>query len=235
MDPLTRQLARNLERVRAGIAEAARDAGREADSVCLVAITKYSSIPAARALVELGCQDLGESRPQELWRKAEALRDLPVRWHLIGHLQRNKAARTLPLLTRIHSIDGPRLLSALEQQAATAGIELRGMLEVNISGEAEKHGWEPAEIDAALEQAAACRHVAIDGLMGMSHRPTEGSNDAAVAAADFLELRRLRDRLAERHPLPELSMGMSDDFAQAIRAGATFVRVGSALFEGVEG
>ncbi len=106
-----------MARVRGRIAAAAARSGRAAGDVTLVAVTKYMSADVVRLLVEAGCRDLGESRPQELWEKAAALADLPIRWHLIGHLQRNKVGRTLPLVAMIHSIDSPRLLAAVEEES----------------------------------------------------------------------------------------------------------------------
>ena len=112
------RIAENVARVRGRIADAAVRSGRPASQITLVAVTKYVSAEMVRSLVAAGCVDLGESRPQQLWEKATALSDLPVRWHLIGHLQRNKVRRTLPLVTMVHSVDSSRLLAAVEEESS---------------------------------------------------------------------------------------------------------------------
>jgi pyridoxal phosphate enzyme (YggS family) len=230
------RIAENVARIRERIAAAAVRSGRTAGDVTLVAVTKYVSIDAMCPLVEAGCVDLGESRPQQLWEKAAALADLPIRWHLIGHLQRNKVHRTLPLISLLHSLDNPRLAAILdaEQKADDASLRpLPVLLEVNISGETSKGGFEPEAIEPFLIEAAGYQNLAVRGLMGMAG--LEGGPD--VARCEFAALRALRDRLQPNCPpgvsLRELSMGMSGDFEAAIEEGATLVRVGSALFEGV--
>lgn len=235
------RLGQNLANVRERIASAAARSGRPPEAIRLVGVTKYASIEVTRALVEAGLADLGESRPQSLWDKAAALADLPVRWHFVGHLQRNKVRRTLPLVSLMHSIDSRRLLAAVEQELALAaeaggppsGKPLPALLEVNISGDAAKHGFRPAEIEPLLVELPKLEHVRICGLMAMA--ALEGGTDRA--RRDFAALRELRDRLQPLAPagvsLDELSMGMSDDYKVAIEEGATIVRVGSALFDGV--
>jgi len=229
---LIARIAQNLAAVRQRIAEAAGRCGRTAADITLVAVTKYVGLDEARALVEAGCRDLGESRPQQLWEKAVALGDSP-RWHLIGHLQRNKVRRTLPLVSMIHSADSPRLIAAIDEAAAELGRRVPILLEVNTSGEPAKGGFEPAAIEPFLPELAGFRYVAVRGLMCMAS--LEGGLDAAHR--DFAALRTLRDRLRANCPpeiaLDELSMGMSGDYEAAIEEGATIVRIGSALFEGV--
>lgn len=227
-------IRRNLTAIRQRIADAAAASGRTADSVTLVAVTKYVDAETARRLSVAGCGELGESRPQELWRKAAALADSPVRWHLIGHLQTNKLRRTLPLVGLMHSIDSLRLLDEIERVAAELDLCVPALIEVNISGESAKHGFAPDEVGAALRQAATLEHVQIRGLMGMSGR----EHDLDEARRAFARLRHLRDQLRgdlpERVSLDELSMGMSDDFEAAIAEGATLVRIGTLLYEGLE-
>lgn len=242
--PQYMSIAENLERVRERIARAAESSGRSASEITLVGVTKYVGPREATALVEAGCQDLGESRPQELWSKADKLgvlaaEGLPIHWHLIGHLQRNKIRRTLPLVSLIHSIDSERLLDALNREisqypeAAQLGSRapLRVLLEVNTSGEAAKHGLEPEEVEPVLGTATRFPHVRICGLMTMAAH--EGG--AVVAARNFASLRELRNRLQPNAPdcvsLDALSMGMSGDFEIAICEGATIVRIGSLLWE----
>ena len=228
------QLRENLARVREQIAAAAARSGRSPAAITLIGVTKYVSVETARYLVEAGLVDLGESRPQELWSKAESLADLPVRWHLIGHLQRNKIRRTLPLVNLFHSVDSTRLLQALSSEAGLLNQAVRVLLEVNVSGDAAKHGFRPDELEPLLPQIAALPNVAVHGLMTMA--ALEGGPDRA--RRDFAALRELRQRLDSCCPpgvtLRELSMGMSGDFEVAIEEGATMVRVGSALFEGIE-
>ncbi len=250
MDDVARRIAENLAAVRGRIADATRRSGRAADAVTLVAVTKYVDVATAAALVDAGCHDLGESRPQELWSKAAALGGtciLPVhpsqdttdhatpaiRWHLIGHLQRNKIRRTLPLVHLIQSVDSRRLLAMINDEAALLGRPIDVLLEANISDDANKTGLPPDAIEPLLADASKWPHVRVRGLMGMAS--LEGGDEAAKR--DFDRLRLLRDRLAQNIPaqvsLAELSMGMSGDYEIAIAHGATIVRVGSALFEGV--
>jgi pyridoxal phosphate enzyme (YggS family) len=230
---LVARLAENLADVRRRIAAAAAASGRQPGDVRLIAVTKYVGADVIRALIAAGCRELGESRPQDLWSKAAALADSPVQWHLIGHLQRNKLRRTLPLVSLFHCVDSLRLLAALEAEAGSMGRPARVLLEVNVSGEAAKHGFAADELPAALAAAGNLKYVKVLGLMGMAG--LEGG--LAAAERDFARLRELRDRFAADCPegisLGELSMGMSGDFEIAIRHGATLVRVGSALFEGL--
>lgn len=225
------RIAENVARVRASIAAAALRSGRQPDDVTLVAVTKYVSAEETAAVVAAGCLDLGEARPQQLWSKNAELAHLPIRWHLVGHLQRNKIRRTLPLLSLLQSVDSRRLLDALAEEAAIAQRRLPILLEVNISGDATKTGLPPAELEPLLAHALTLPQIEVRGLMGMAS--LEG--DDAAARQDFRNLRLLRDQLAATFTgqctLLELSMGMSGDFEIAIEEGATMVRVGSLLFE----
>jgi pyridoxal phosphate enzyme (YggS family) len=224
-------LAANLETVRQRIADAAKRSSRAAEEVTLVGVTKRNPPELARALIELGVSDLGENYPQELWSKVDALNDCRPRWHLIGHLQGNKARRTLPLVTMIHAVDSLKLLRTLNALADDMHDPPRVCLQVNCSGEPAKHGWAPSAILNDSEAIAACRSIPIVGLMTMA------AYDIApdVARPAFVRLRETRDALQARTglALPELSMGMSNDFEVAVEEGATLVRVGSALFAGV--
>lgn len=224
------QLAANLEAVRQRIADAARRSGRSGDGVKLVAVTKYVPVDVIQSLVELGCRDLGESRPQALWEKAEVFSGQPTEWHMIGHLQRNKVERTVPLVSLVHSGDSLRLLQAIDATAATIGRRVPVLLEINVSGDATKHGFAPPDVESQLPAIAKLAQLEVRGLMGMASR--EGDLDQA--RREFARLRELRDRLQVVAPpeikLAELSMGMSGDFEVAIEEGATIVRVGSALF-----
>lgn len=228
------RIAQNLLAVRERIAAAATRSGRSPGAVRLVAVTKYAGSDVAAALVDAGCHDLGESRPQELWQKAADLAGQPVRWHLIGHLQRNKLKRTLPLVWLVHSCDSLRLLSALDDEARALRIRPHMLLEINISGQQAKHGFSPDELLQNWDNVLGYEHVELCGLMGMAG--VEG--DLESAQREFASLRSLRDKLqaaaGQRARLDELSMGMSGDFEAAIEEGSTIVRVGSALVEGIE-
>jgi hypothetical protein len=212
-------LAANLQRVEARLAAACARAGRPRAAVTLVAVTKTVPVEVAAELAALGVRDLGENRPQELWRKAEALKD--VRWHLIGHLQRNKVERTLPLVHRIHSVDSLRLLEAID---AAGPAEV--LLEFNCSGEASKGGFAPSEAPVLRDALPRLKQARVVGLMTMAAL----EDDPERCRPTFQALRRLRDELG---PLPELSMGMSNDFEVAVEEGATLIRIGTALFEGL--
>jgi pyridoxal phosphate enzyme (YggS family) len=230
-DPRT-LLIQRLREVQRRITEACRRTGRSPEEVTLVAITKTVNVEVASLLPELGISHLGESRPQELWKKAATLPN-SVRWHLVGHLQRNKIEPTLPLVKLIHSVDSVRLLEGLEQECAKHQLHVRVLLEVNASREEAKHGFKPEEAPALAHSFSDYQHLEIAGLMTMAAM----SDNAEDARPTFAELRRLRDQLrqvlGQPDALPELSMGMTNDFEVAIEEGATLVRIGSALFEGL--
>jgi pyridoxal phosphate enzyme (YggS family) len=223
-------LAANLARVEQRLAAACARAGRKREEVTLVAVTKSVSAEIAALLPELGVHDLGESRPQELWRKAGLLPQ-SVRWHLIGHLQRNKIERTLPLVHRIHSVDSERLLAALD--AMDTGRAVGVLLEFNCGGEASKLGFAPEQAGALAVVVRSLKRVRVVGLMTMA--PFE--DDPERCRPVFARLRQLRDQLqqevGDRHSLNQLSMGMSNDFEVAVEEGATAVRLGTILFEGL--
>jgi pyridoxal phosphate enzyme (YggS family) len=226
-------LKQRLDAVEERIQAACARAGRARDEVRLVAVTKTVAPEVAALLPEMGVLDLGESRPQELWHKAAL--SAPVRWHLVGHLQRNKVERTLPLVHLIHSADSARLLAALDQEASNRARPVDVLLEVNASGEASKHGLAPEEVPALVPQIAGLRQVRVLGLMTLA----AFEEDPERCRPTFAQLRDLRDRLRDElgppHRLEHLSMGMSNDFEVAIAEGATLVRIGTALFEGLPG
>ncbi|MFI4874782.1 MAG: YggS family pyridoxal phosphate-dependent enzyme [Blastopirellula sp. JB062] len=230
--PRRDRLAENLARVRRHMSDAAARSGRSVEDVRLIAVTKYVDAETAALLVDLGCRDLGESRPQQLWDRAQQFAAAPVAWHMIGHLQRNKAKRTVASLDWLHAGDSLRLLKAVDA-AVAADMRLPVLLEINISGDAAKHGIAPAEAAEVLDEAAQLPNIEIRGLMGMASL----SGGVDTARKNFSALRELRDRLAANAPdhvqLTELSMGMSGDYEAAIEEGATMVRVGSTLLEGI--
>jgi PLP dependent protein len=225
-------LRERLAEVERRLEAACQRAGRARADVTLVAVTKAVSIDLAALLPELGVFDLGESRPQELWRKAAAL-SKSVRWHLIGHLQRNKVEATVPVVKMIQSVDSLRLLSEIDRRACQLGDRAEVLLELNVSGETSKHGFAPEDLRQSLESLHALSKTHIRGLMTMA--PLQASE---LCRPLFGRLRQLREewrpRLAPEHDLHHLSMGMSNDFEVAVEEGATLVRLGSILFEGFE-
>ncbi len=231
MSDLATQIAENVAAVRSRIAEAAARSGRTADDITLVAVTKYVGVEEIRALVRAGCTTLGESRPQQLSDKAPDLADLPIRWHMIGHLQRNKVRRTLPLVAMIESADSLKLIEAIDRIAGEISLRVPVLLEVNVSGEEAKHGFAPDAIEPSLAELAGFTNIEVRGLMCMAGF----ASGLDGARAEFAALRELRDRLHAICPegitMNELSMGMSADYEVAIEEGATIVRVGSALYE----
>ncbi|SIN97073.1 hypothetical protein SAMN05444166_1842 [Singulisphaera sp. GP187] len=227
----TAVLRHNLDTVRQRIAEAAQRSGRSPDEVRLVVVTKRHPVEVIPPLVALGALDLGENYPQELWEKVNSLGDSPVRWHLIGHLQSNKAKKTVPMVEMIHAVDSLRLLQTLDTLVADPETGPSVCLQVNTSNEPAKHGWSVDQILADAEAIAACRKLRVAGLMTMAALDTT----SATARPSFIMLREVRERLKQRTGLrlEQLSMGMSNDFETAIEEGATIVRVGSAILEGV--
>jgi pyridoxal phosphate enzyme (YggS family) len=214
-------IAANLERVRERIARAAARAGRRVDDVLLVAVSKTVEVERIRAAVRAGVKALGENRVQEAKAKIAEL-GRPVAWHLIGHLQTNKVKDALELFDLIHSLDRLELARELERRAAARGKVVDALLEVNVAAEANKGGVGVDAVGETLDVIGKLAHVRVRGLMAIPpevERPEE-------ARPWF---RRLRE-LAERHGLPELSMGMSGDFEVAVEEGATMVRVGTAIF-----
>jgi PLP dependent protein len=227
-------LADRLANVRGRIAAACARVGRDPAAVTLVAVTKTVSPRVAGLLPDLGVLNLGENRPQELWRKAAELNHLPIRWHLIGHLQRNKVERTLPLVHLIHSVDSVRLFQAIAAEGQKRDLNPGLLLEINASREEQKHGFSFEEARAA-EREFENRPGLVCGLMCMAAY----SDDPEHARPAFRELRRFRDRLwldwlLIGPQLGHLSMGMSGDFEVAIEEGATLVRIGTTIFEGLE-
>ena len=223
-------LTERLAGVRARIAAAARSAGRDPASVRLIAVSKTFPIDAIREAYAAGQRDFGENRVQEALQKIEASADLEIRWHLLGHLQTNKARKAGPAFAMVQSVDSVELLEKLDQAAADAGANPELLIQVDLAGEATKFGTRPGEVPRLFEAAARCRAARVVGLMTLP--------PAADAPEDarpwFARLRGLRDEwLASGVPasmLHELSMGMSGDFDVAVQEGATIVRVGTAIF-----
>jgi len=220
-------IADNLERVREQIAQAAAKARRAVDEIELVAISKTHEAAKVREAIEAGQTLFGESRVQEARVK---IPELPsnLRWHFVGHLQKNKIRHALPLFELIHSIDSLALAQDVNRIADEDGLHPRILLEVNVAGEGSKFGFTPEKLREDLENLLALPRLSILGLMTIPPIAEE-----AEASRKFLvQLRELRDRLqTEFHvDLAQLSMGMTQDFAVAVEEGATLVRVGTAIF-----
>ncbi len=248
MDSLRETLSQNVEAVRQRVAAACLVAGRSVDCVQLIAVTKYAQPEWIEGLISLGLTEFGENRPQQL---AERQARWPqVQWHLIGHLQRNKVKSVLGSAALIHSVDSLRLAERLSEESVswdrlsachppdqTTGwkpIPRPILCEVNVSGEASKDGFSVADLHTAWGQLVQLPGIEVRGLMTMA----PFADDPELARPVFANLRQLRVELRASSPasrlLPDLSMGMSGDFEVAIQEGATLIRVGSRLFEGLE-
>ena len=217
-------VAAGVARVRARIAAAAERAGRRPEEITVVAVTKGVELARVRDVVAAGVTDVGESRVQEAAAKIPALR-AAARWHLVGHLQRNKAGLAAGLFSVIHSLDSVRLAEDLSRHAPQV---LDVLLQVNVAREAQKFGVPPEGLSALLRSVAVLPNLRVIGLMTIPplHR------DPEQARPVFRRLRTLRDEVAKvlGTALPHLSMGMSDDVDVAVEEGATLVRVGRAIF-----
>jgi hypothetical protein len=208
------------------MAAAALRSGRPADAVRLVAVSKTMPPEAVREAVAAGVRMLGENRVQEAREKIAACPGLAA-WHLIGHLQSNKAKLAVGLFDLIQSLDSLHLAEELDRQGRALGKRVRCLVQVNVGEEAQKSGADEAEVRPLLTRAASLPHLAVEGLMAI---PPFLPDPEAVRPF-FRRLRLLRDRLTtEGFPLAELSMGMTHDFEVAIEEGATMVRVGTAIF-----
>jgi len=220
-------VASRYEAVRRAVADAADCAGRSADEVTIVAVTKTVGIEDIRHAIAAGARDFGENRVQEFLGKYGLFTG--VNWHFIGTLQTNKVKDIVGRTCLIHSVDSVKLLDTIDRKSAEIGVVQPVLLEVNIAGEASKHGFVPADLPDALLEASRSENVLVRGLMTMAPfaRPEE-------VRWVFRELRELRDSLRESAldgvELDELSMGMTNDFRVAVEEGATIVRVGRAIF-----
>lgn len=224
------RLEQNLAAVVDRIDRAADRVGRDPKGVTLVAVTKYVGSEVVRKLYDLGLRDFGESRPQVIWEKRPML-PLDVRWHLIGHLQTNKIRRTLPMVELIHSVDRLPLAEELSQEGIRIGRRAAVLVEAKLVADELKHGFDPETMSESLKAISLLPGIELKGLMTMASL----SDHPEEARPVFRQLRELRDQVAEATSLPlsDLSMGMSQDFEVAIEEGATHVRVGSTLFDGL--
>jgi hypothetical protein len=224
------EIPARLARVRERIADAAGRVGRSPDEVRLIAVSKTHPIDAIRAAAAAGQQDFGENKVQEALQKIAQSADTPLRWHLVGHLQSNKARKAAAAVDYIHAIDSADLLRRVDQAASAAGRRLEALVQVDLALEETKFGAPEEALPGIFEAAAGCTAARVAGLMLL---PPQAENPED-ARPWFARLRGLRDRLRDSGVpaarLRELSMGMSHDFEVAIEEGATMVRVGTAIF-----
>jgi PLP dependent protein len=220
-------IAENLERVREQIASAAAKSGRSADEVDLVAITKTHPAERVRQAVEAGQILFGESRVQEARAKIPELSS-SIRWHFVGHLQKNKVRQALPLFEMIQSVDSLALAQDINRTAEEEGLYPRVLLEVNVAGEGSKFGFAPDHLREQMEALLALPRLSIEGLMCIPPLAVESEDSRKF----FAQVRELRDSLEKEFSvkLTQLSMGMTQDFPVGIEEGATLVRVGTAIF-----
>ncbi len=221
-------LTANLEKVRAKIHAACVRAGRDPNSVRLLAVTKTVGASVIEELARLGITDVGENRVQTLVEKFPQVQ-APLRWHFIGPLQRNKARKALELCSAIHSVDSLKLLEAIDRLSGEMHKITPIFLEIHVSGEASKQGFSPQQALEAAQMAAKLPHLQLEGLMTMAPM----AKDPEKVRPFFRQLRELRDKLEAAKVFRnggQLSMGMSQDYEVAIEEGADWVRVGSALY-----
>ena len=228
MKPASTAFRGRLDEVRDRIARAAERCGRDPRQVLLVGVVKTVPLEVIAEALALGLADLGENRVQEAGTHIGALGRDAARWHMIGHLQRNKVGLAVEMFDRLHGLDSVELAEAASRRALAIRRRLSVLVEVNVSGEASKFGSAPEVLDPLLERIAGMPGLALDGLMTVGARVARPEE----ARAGFARLRALRDRAESTLglKLPELSMGMSGDFEVAVEEGATMVRVGTALF-----
>jgi pyridoxal phosphate enzyme (YggS family) len=223
-------VASNLTSIRQRITIAAQSVGRDPSAVRLIAVSKTFGLDAVREAFEAGQREFGENRVQEALQKIERSADLSIRWHLLGHLQTNKARKAATSFAVVQSIDSVELLQKLDRGADETGQAPEVLIQVDLAGEATKFGVLPAEVPRLFDAAAACRAVRVVGLMTLPPLPETPEE----ARPWFRQLRELRDGWhgtgVPYAMLRELSMGMSGDFEVAIQEGATMVRIGTAIF-----
>src|SRR6201986_5439073 len=220
-------ISENLSKVLSAINNSARQAGRSAASVSLIAVSQTHPVEVIQEAVNSGQLIFGENRVQEAQTKITAL-PAKLHWHLIGNLQSNKFRLALPLFELIHGVDSLELLAHIDRVAGDLGLFTRVLLQVNVSGEASKFGFAPGKLLGLVEEIVKFDRVQIEGLMTIPPLAPAAGHSRRY----FFALRELRDKLATecRFPLPQLSMGMINDFRVAIEEGATMVRVGTAIF-----
>lgn len=226
------EIEENLAQIRSHIAASAARAGRDPADVTLVAVSKTKPMAAIEAAYAAGQRDFGENRLEELWQKVEMAKTLgldEIRWHMIGTIQSRKTGQAVGPFALIHSVDRTKIAERLSRDALAASCVLSILLEMNVSGEASKHGFTADTLLAEIDELLTLPALRIQGLMTMA----PFVDDAEATRPVFRRLRALRDQLQNAYPqaaITELSMGMTNDFEVAVEEGATIVRVGSAIF-----
>ncbi len=217
----------NLDKVRANIRAAAEECGRNPDEIKLIAVTKTHPPDMMNEAIQYGVTDIGENKPQEVRDKFDSV--LPVRWHLIGHLQANKIKYIIDRCVMIHSVDSIKLMDEIDRLACMHDTDMDILIQVNISGEESKSGIAPDELDSLLNHAAELSRTHVKGLMTIAPKAEYGDPEI-----HFRNMKTLFDETSKKHyenvQMQELSMGMSGDYEKAIKCGSTMVRVGSAIF-----
>jgi pyridoxal phosphate enzyme (YggS family) len=224
---MARTIARNIEEIKSRIVHAAASAGRSVDEVTIVAVTKFRDPEEIIQAVGVGLKVFGENRVQEAKSKYQLLPD-DLTWHMVGHLQRNKAKDAVTIFDCIHSLDSVRIADEVEKRCALDEKTMDVLLEVNVSGEEAKYGLKPEEVEDVVRHVLTLPHLSLKGLMTMA----PFVDDPETVRPVFRGLRELRDRIndAGECRLTELSMGMTQDYEVAVQEGATLVRIGSAIF-----
>ncbi len=224
------EIAQNLSAVQQAVRDTALACGRDPEKIKLIAVSKTKPVEMIREAIDCGTVDFGENYPQELAEKARELSGVPIRWHMIGHLQRNKVRMILPYLSMIHAVDSLRLAEQIEAEAARIGKKIPILLEVNIAREESKFGLKAEEVLPLVRTAAAMPHIRIKGLMTIA----PFVEDAEQNRIHFRNLHQLSVDIARQNidnvDMSELSMGMTGDYKVAIEEGATMIRVGTAIF-----
>lgn len=224
---MTTDIAHNLEQVRAKISEAATKSNRSPDEIALIAVSKTHEAEKVRAAFDAGQEIFGESKVQEARAKIPLLPSA-LRWHFIGRLQKNKVRYALPLFELFQSVDSLALAGNMNRIAEEEGLHVRVLLEVNVAGEGSKIGFTADQLQAEFERINSLGRITVEGLMTIP----PFAEEAEASRKYFVALRELREKMQEQFQvrLPQLSMGMSQDYAVAIEEGATMVRVGTAIF-----
>ncbi|MEE9201268.1 MAG: YggS family pyridoxal phosphate-dependent enzyme [Candidatus Brocadiales bacterium] len=234
-------LGRNLQEIRSRIEAACERSGRDPESIKLVLSTKYVDASVIRLLYELGVTDIGENRVQDTQQKQESLSDLSIKWHMFGHLQRNKVKKALKIFGLIHSVENLPLAEEINRVSMDMDMDMGKrtdiLVEVNVSGEPQKYGLTPEDTIPFLEKISAMRGIQVLGLMAMTPFMDIDNVDTELCRNIFRGLRRLSEDIEKREiegvGMQYLSMGMTQDFEIAVEEGSNLLRIGSAVFGGI--
>ncbi len=230
-------LRRNLDEINSRIEAACARSARESGDISLVLSTKYVDASVIRLLYELGVTDIGENRIQDTQHKRELLSDLPIRWHMFGHLQRNKVKKALKFFELIHSVENLALAEEIDRVSRGVGKRTKLLVEVNVSGEPQKYGLAPEDAIPFLEKIGRMQGLEVMGLMTMTPLMDIDNVDTELCRGIFRGLRQLSEDIEKRGiediRMRYLSMGMTQDFEIAVEEGANLLRIGSAVFRGI--